>query len=208
MTATGPKRTVASFLENATQMAYWTKTLAHWWGYIGSYVIMAILGNALLVFFVAEDDHGLFGLADHVISESGNPQSRYFLLALIFLGPLFNVYTTIVAIKSAGEADDDYHHSLSTLRHLPRPPAHARKRLIAILSFVPGLMLLPFTIWLYTAQVHWLWQIDVPFLVQPGLFLSIALILLAYTVVPKFFPQAVEVLYDLEDEVTDRFSDN
>jgi len=189
-------------------MAYWTKTLAHWWGYVNSYIIIAILGNALLAFLVAEDARGLLGLADYVMSEPGNLKAQYFILSLIVLGPLFNVYTTVVAIKSAVEADDDYHHSLSTLRHLPQPPAHVRARLIAILSFVPGLMLLPFTIWLYTAQVYWLWQMDVPLFLQPGSFLSIALILLAYIVVPKCFPHAVEVLYDLEDVVTDRFSDN
>ena len=52
---------------------------------------MAIIGTAILGHFVAGDPDGLFGLAEHVKSEPGNPKGAVFVLSLIFLGPLLSL---------------------------------------------------------------------------------------------------------------------
>ena len=187
-------------------MAYWLRTLAHWWEYVGTYVVISIIGTAILGYFVAGNPDGLFGLGEKAMAEPGNPKSLSFVLALIFLGPLFNAYTAIIAAKCAIEADDDYHWSLKKLNHLPYPTTGSRKKLVAVLTFLPGLLLLPFTFWMYTAQIHWLWNDKTPAYMQPGTYASVLLVVLIYLVVPRVFPSAVDAAYELEEQVTEKIS--
>ena len=99
-----------------------------------------------------------------------------------------------------------YHWSLKKLTHLEPPTPGNRRLAIAVLTFVPALLLLPFTFWMYTAQVDWLWQPDNPVYTQIGTYVAVALVVLVYAVVPKFFPSAVDAAFELEDKVTDRMS--
>ena len=69
---------------------------------------------------------------------------------------------------------------------------------------MPALLLLPFTFWMYTAQVDWLWRSDNPVYAQLGTYIAIAAVVLVYAVVPKLFPSAVDAAFELEDKVTDR----
>jgi hypothetical protein len=187
-------------------MPYWIKRLGHWWGYVSTYITISVIGTAILGYFVASDPDGLSGLVQQVMSKRGNPKGEVWLLALIFLGPLFNVYTAIISSKCAVEADDDCHWSLKTLTHLEPPSPSNRKMAIAVLTFVPGLLFLPFTFWMYTDQVNWLWKSDTPINSQLGTYISIAIVLIVYVVVPKVFPSAVDAAFELEDKVTDRLT--
>ena len=187
-------------------MAYWLRTLGHWWEYVGTYFVISIIGTAILGFFVASDPDGLFGLAENARAEPSNPKGIALVLAIIFLGPLFNVYTAIIAAKCAIEADDDYHWSLKKLNHLPRPTEGSRKKFVALLTFFPGLLLLPFTFWMYTAQINWLWNDAEPAYMQFGIYASVLLVVLIYAVVPRVFPSAVDAAFELEDHVTEKIS--
>jgi len=187
-------------------MAYWIRTLGHWWEYVGTYVVISIIGTAILGFFVAGDPDGLFGLAENARAKPGNPNGIALMLAIIFLGPLFNAYTAIIAAKCAIEADDDYHWSLKKLNHLPHPTAGSRKKLVAVLTFLPGLLLLPFTFWMYTAKISWLWSDSAPAYMRPGIYVSVLLVVFIYAVVPKVFLSAVGAAFELEEQVTEKIS--
>lgn len=180
-------------------MAYWTKTIGHWWEYVGTFLAVSIIGTTILGYFVAHNPDGLFGVSEHVASL---PILLNFIAgAIIFYGPLFNVYTAIIAAKCAIEADDDYHWSLKTLTHLPLPSARSRRFLIAVLTFIPGLLLLPSTFWMYTAPMSWLWHPEAPVYAQRGAYVSLGLVLLVYVGVPKVFPSAVDKVFEWEDKV-------
>ena len=187
-------------------MAYWKKSVGYWLGYVWPYLFVALIVNGLLVHLVAGDERGVLGVADYVMAKGSTGKGNMYVLAFVLLGPLFNLYTTIIAIKSAVEADDDYHHYHDESPHLPLPLANTRKRFISVLSFGTGLLLLPFTFWLYTAHSQFLWGLNQPFVLQPGLWLSIALVVAGYVVIPRFLPSLATTLYDLESNISDKIS--
>ena len=197
-----PKWSLADTSQKAIKMSYWSTTLERWWDYVWPYFVISIVGTIIFGFLIVDRPGAIYELGREILGDfrKGAPLA----FAVICLGPLFNVYTTVISAKSAVEADDDYHFSLNELTHLPKPSEKSRKRLKATLTLAPALMLLPFTFWIYTAPINWLWMPAQPVYSQPGLFASLGLILLLYYFVPKVFPSAVDAAFDLEDRITER----
>ena len=176
--------------------------IVRWWGYMYSFFGVTAIINAVLVVVAAENSGGIAAAIRHVLQEpnTGTP----FVVLFLALGPLFNVYVAVVSAKQAVEADDDFFHFNDEFDLPVLPTPAERKRLIFTLSMLTGLVLLPFTVWLYTATVDSLWRQDLPLYVQPGVIVSLVLVLSVYFLMPRLFPGAAQHLSEIEDVLTSR----
>ncbi len=183
------------------------RTFRHWVGYVWPWLFVALIINGVLILMVSSTDNGIWGFLDRASRDAGeNPKGNVYVIAFVFLGPLYNLYATIIGIKSAVEADDDYRFEMREFTHLPEPNPKIQRLLKAGLSVALGFILLPFTFWLYTAQSSLLWGHEVSLFLQPGLLLSLGLILLSFVVVPRFFPGVAKFLFGMEEKISNRLS--
>ncbi len=181
-------------------MNYRFDMLGRWWEYMYPLLLIAAIINAGLVFFIIDQPNGILGaITDHLDqTRRGSPLFVVFLV----VGPLFNIYVSIVSAKQAIEADDDFFHFTEKPDFSKLPSASARKRQIFVLSILTGFLLLPFTFWCYTASLTALWGLEAPIYAQPGVAAAIGIVFAVYFIVPKIFPSAARRLSKIEDAVT------
>ena len=186
-------------------LVYLKRALGHWNGYMWPWITLAAIVNGILIVLVTNSDTGIWGVYERVIEdESKSPQGVFYIVTFVYLGPLYNLYATIIAVKSAVEADDDYHFHREDLPHLPTPDPVVRKRFISTVSLISGMALLPFTFWLYSANLAVLWGHDVHLLLQPGTFVSLLTVAASFYAIARYFPGIREALFELENSISDR----
>lgn len=181
-------------------MSYRFDVISRWWEYMFPLFGIALIINALLVFFIFDNPDGILGAINEHLERTSRGSPLF--VAFLVLGPLVNIYVSIVSAKQAIEADDDFFHFKDQNDTPVLPSATERKRLIFALSILTGFVLLPFSFWLYTASLDPLWGLDQPFYAQPGVAAAIGVVFVVYFLVPKLFPSAARRLSEIEDAVT------
>lgn len=131
---------------------------------------------------------------------------RSFGMIFMTLGPLLNVYVAVIAAKCAFESDDDIHHEHVGAGHVDMPDVAFRVRAIWLISLAVGIVLLPVTIWAYSAHVDSLWPEGSRLWAQPGFYLCALAVFFFYFFLPRKWPSVFRHIGSLEEKVTDIFS--
>ena len=193
---------------SASTPRYLARFVSGWWSYTWAYFLAATFINALLVSMYADanlkDIAAVFFDPDY--HTTGTARGRWLSWMFMLFGPLTNLYFSIISARSAFEADDDIAHEAARSGTALMTGQKPRAIAIFAASLISGIVLLPFTLWCYTAQVNWLWGQDGGFLKQPGLYMSLTLIVLAYAVLPSRFPGILRSLVRLQERVDDTLS--
>ena len=182
--------------------------MSGWWSYTWAYFLAAVFINALLVSMYADanlkDIAAVFFDPDY--HSTGTARGRWLSWLFMLFGPMTNVYFSIISARCAFEADDDIAHEAAQSGTALLPGQQTRAIAIFAASLTTGIVLLPIAPWCYTAQVDWLWVQDGAFLRQPGVYASVALIVIAYGVLPARFPRILRSLVRLQERVDDTLS--
>ena len=133
-------------------------------------------------------------------------KGRWLFVTFMLLGPLLNVYVAVIAAKCAFESDDDIWHEQIRSGHADMPDVRTRISMIWLVSLMVGIVLLPVTIWTYTAHIGALWPSGNALWAQPGLYLCSSVLFFFYFWAPKKLPRVFRHIGRLEDKVTDTFS--
>ena len=185
-------------------MRYTARLISRWWSYMWGYFCALVIANLFLMPLYKTG-----GLVEVVkASFQVHQPGKGGLLGMIFmtLGPLLNVYVAVIAAKCAIESDDDLQHEQIRSGQVDMPDMRTRVRVIWLVSLMVGIVLLPATIWTYTAHVSALWPSGNAFWAQPGLYLCLAVLFFFYFWAPRKMPGLFRHIGSLEDKVTDTFS--
>jgi hypothetical protein len=148
--------------------------------------IACLIANSLLYAIINSSTQGL---VEASLSTSGNSLQEGKATLLVLAGPLLNAYTWFLSINYISEAEDDL------FLKAKQPPSKAtRKNFVRWFPVLPGLVLIPLTLWLYTSQISFLWNESKPMYLQLGILLGIFIMIIGLIVAPKFVPNLIRDL--------------
>ena len=170
-------------------MVYLVRTIGFWLKHVFPYFVVCAILDAILIARVLDFPDRLYGLISSTLADPESMRSSQILGAImVFLAPIFGIYVALVGARAAAEADDDFRFFCAEKGLAPFPAEVVRSRLIGTLALTSGILTIPPSIWLYTANMSFLWQSEVGWHAQPGTWVIGILIATIYLLIPVAAP--------------------
>jgi hypothetical protein len=185
---------------------YTFRVIANWWIYVYGVLIATLLADVLVFAIVHEHPTGLTGVViDTLRSEEHSARSSGMAALFVVLAPLLNLYAVAFSASSASEAEDDIYRELDGPLSDGAPSDAHRTILIRAMGALVGILFVPLCLWFFT--LHWpsLWGPERSFWFQNGFWLAVGATLVAFLIIPTYFPGLAKAIGQLESSIGDLF---